>query len=120
MHEVSADCGVIADTDSDGAGKNDRTNRGWENPANPLPDDLTRRKTPATGTRHELSGVVPAGLDKPVDVLEKADRAFAFRHRATRCVRDPTARRSRRASCRDPRLSPVREPQENERPSGVH
>jgi hypothetical protein len=97
----------------------------WESRANPLPDyqigrNLIRRNTPASGTRHTLRYVVPAGVDKAVDVLKKTDGAIAFRNRAIHCVRDPTVRRSRRLSRRDRCLSPIGESQHNERPSGVH
>jgi len=82
--------------------------------------NLIRRNTPASGTRHTSWYVVPAAVDKAVDVLKKTDGAIAFRDRAIHCVRDPTVRRSRRLSRRNRCLSPLRESQHNERPSWVH
>jgi hypothetical protein len=105
-----------------------------KSPANPLPGDLIhwlihwnlirrnpiRRNAAATGTRHELGCLMGAAVDKAVDVLEKTVGAIAFHDRASHCVHDLIVRRSRRLSGRDPCLSPLRERQHNERPSGVH
>src|SRR5437763_10964248 len=67
---------AIADTDGDGAGKITETI--LEYPANPLSDHMIRRDPATIGTHHDLGGVMPAVVDKAVDVLKKADRAIAF------------------------------------------
>jgi len=54
MPEVSRRRDAIADTDGDGAGKEPNESKVWKILRIQLPDHLSRRNTPTTGTRHKL------------------------------------------------------------------
>src|SRR6476619_533041 len=84
-----------------------------------LPDRLTYRNAPAAGTRHEFGGVVPATIDKAVDVLEVTGRTIVpvtLRHRASVGTQHPTVRRFGRLAGRDKFLPSLWDWQDDERP----
>ena len=74
------------------------------------------------GTRDDVRGVVPAGLDQTVDVLEETDCAFAlltFTDRTRERAHDPTIRRYGCLAVRD-RLPTFRERQDDKWPGLTH
>jgi len=122
MPEVGCPGCAIADTDGDGAGKTHRTIEVGKFLRN-LPDRLIYRNAPAAGTRHELRGVVPATIDKAVDVLEVTGGTLVpvtLRHLASAGTHRPTVRRFGRLADRDKFLPSLWEWQDDERPRTIH